>query len=270
MTEPIQEWYGDIYDENTRLTAYALEFVRSKDIISRYLDATPMQIADVGGATGPYSFWLAGLGHSLHLVDLVSRHVEEARARADRDGTPLASYHCGDARSLPFDDGEMELVLEMGPLYHLQQRDARIAALQEAWRALKPGGVVICSAISRYASLLDGFAHEFVKDGYFRAIMDEDLATGCHENPQKRPDYFTTAFFHRPDDLRDELVEAGFTYVKVLAVEGFAAWLDADRILEDDATMGLLLDYLRLTEQVPELLGISAHLMGVGAKVEIP
>ena len=270
MTERIQEWYSDIYDENSRLTAHTLEFVRSQDIISRHLDPTPMQIADVGGATGPYSFWLAGLGHSLHLVDLVSHHVEEAQARADHDGTPLASYHCGDARSLPFDDGAMDLVLEMGPLYHLQQRDDRIAALQEARRVLKPGGLVICSAISRYASLLDGFAHAFIKDEYFRAIMDEDLATGCHENPQKRPSYFTTAFFHRPDDLRDELVEAGFVDVKVLAVEGFAPWLDADRILEDDATAGFLLDYLRMTEQVPELLGVSAHLMAVGAKFEAP
>lgn len=265
MADEIQEWYGDTYDEDSRLTADSLEFVRSKQIISRYLDAAPMQIADVGGATGAYSFWMAGLGHSPYLVDLTSRHIDQARAKAERDGTPLAGYHCGDARNLPFDDATLDLVLEMGPLYHLQQHPDRIAVLREAWRVLKPGHLVICAAITRYASLFDGFKRSFVKDEYFRAIMDKDLATGCHENPQKKPAYFTTAYFHRPDDLRSELAEAGFGDVQLFAVEGFATLLD-DEIFADQATADLLLDKLQQTEQVPELLGVSDHLVAVGIK----
>src|ERR687891_2459442 len=48
------------------------------------------------------------------------------------------------------------------------------------------------------------------------------------------PDYFTTAYFHRPEDLRSELEIAGFREVGVLGVEG-PGWMlqDFDARWED-------------------------------------
>jgi hypothetical protein len=42
--------------------------------------------------------------------------------------------------------------------------------------------------------------------------------------PEARPEWFTTAYFHRPDELKHELKEAGFDVEAVLAVEGPAAF----------------------------------------------
>ena len=58
MQDQIKEFY-ESYNEDGRLTRHDLEFARSKEIISRYLTDDKMNIADIGGASGVYSFWLA-------------------------------------------------------------------------------------------------------------------------------------------------------------------------------------------------------------------
>jgi len=266
MTSDVAEWYGDLYDEDSRLADHPLEYIRVKRIISRYLTDAPMAIADVGGASGIYSFWLAELGHEVSLVDLTPRHIELARARADATGNHLHSYHCADARHLPFDDATFDLVLEMGPLYHLQNRNDRLDVLREACRVLKPGHLVMCQVISRWASLIDGFQYGFVADAYFREIMINDMATGCHNNPQKTDHYFTTAYFHRPNEIKEELEQTGLSDISLLAVEGFATGKDTEGLLADPVTASALMDCLDETEITPELLGVSSHIMAIGLK----
>ena len=48
-----------------------LEFIRTKEIISRYLSKAPLKVLDVGGATGKYSFWLAELGHKSMVIGTI-------------------------------------------------------------------------------------------------------------------------------------------------------------------------------------------------------
>lgn len=47
--------------------------------------------------------------------------------------------------------------------------------------------------------------------------------------------WFTTAYFHRPDELADELREAGFTDVDLVAVQGCAGIIDVSRQWDDPA-----------------------------------
>jgi ubiquinone/menaquinone biosynthesis C-methylase UbiE len=107
-------------------------------------------ILDIGGGAGVYSFWLAAMGYSVHLVDAMPLHIEQARQVASQPGTPpLACLSVGDARRLDFRDEIADAVLLMGPLYHLTERDDRLLALREAHRVLCPGGMVCAVGISR-------------------------------------------------------------------------------------------------------------------------
>jgi len=262
--DKVQSYYNNNYDENSRMQRYPLEFMRSKEIISRYFTKASMDIADIGGATGPYSFWLASLGHNAHLLDFTPLHIEQAKEYGQKHGISLASYHCGDARQLPYDDNSFDMVLLMGPLYHLQDQADRLQCLAEARRVLKPGGALLCTAISRYAAMLDGFGRVLIDDERFFGIMDEGLATGRHL-PGDTP-YFTQAYFHIPSELADEVAQAGFDDVDLIAIEGFARAVNADELLKNEKHTKALLEYIRKTERVPEMMGVSDHFFAVSRK----
>ena len=244
-----------------------LEFARTQEIILRHLPPPPCTVIDVGGGPGAYACWLASLGHHVTLVDAVPPHVEQARdASARQADTPLAGCRVGDARRLEEGDGTVHAVLLLGPLYHLTERRDRLQALREARRVLEPGGLLFAAAVGRYASLLSGLADNLLGDPDFAAIVARDLRDGQHRNPTDK-DYFTTTFFHRPEELEAEVREAGFDLIDLLGVEG-PGWLlpDLEQRWADPVERERLLEAARVVEREPTLLGLPPHLLAIGRK----
>ena len=79
--------------------------------------------------------------------------------------------------------------------------------------------------VSRFASLHDGLAQGFLFAPEFAAIVATDVVKGTHPNPERRPGWFTSAYFHRPDELASEVTLAGFADISVFGLEGPAGWL---------------------------------------------
>jgi ubiquinone/menaquinone biosynthesis C-methylase UbiE len=257
-------------DEASRLRTgwFQLEHARTQELILRHVPTAPARILDVGGAAGAYACWLASLGYEVHLIDPVSIHVEQALAASAALGDhQLASAKLGDARKLQESSQSTDAVLLLGPLYHLTQREDRLSALREAHRVLRHGGLVWAAAISRFASLLDSLAHGFFDEIEFASILERDLAEGQHRNPTENLNYFTDAFLHRPEELANELTDAGFDLVELVAVEG-PGWLarDFDRLWSIPRQRERLLAAVRKVEHDPDLLGASSHIIAVGRK----
>jgi ubiquinone/menaquinone biosynthesis C-methylase UbiE len=246
---------------------FILEELRTREVIERHVRRPPATVLDVGGAAGAYALWLADAGYTVHLVDPVPRLVAEAERRSRARSRPLASCRIGEARALPFPDESADIVLLLGPLYHLTEAADRARALGEARRVLKPGGQLFAAAISRWASALDGLSHDVLQDPEFAAIVERDVREGQHRNPTERLDYFTTAYFHRPDELRAEVSSAGLTVDGLYGLEG-PGWIlsDVTARLADPRRRAELLQVARLLESEPSVLGVSAHLLVVGRK----
>jgi ubiquinone/menaquinone biosynthesis C-methylase UbiE len=245
-----------------------LERLRTQDILSRHLPGPPATVFDVGGGAGVHALWLAQCGYTVHLFDPVPHHIEQAlAASANQALHPIASCSVGDARSIDRSDDSADAVLLLGPLYHLIDRGERLKALQEACRVLKPGGRIFAATVSRFASLIDGLSRDLVSDPSFVDILTQDLRSGQHRNPTGTPEYFTTTFFHHPDELRQEMQEAGFQLEKLVGVEGPAWFMSSlPNHWRAPEKRRLLLELLRTVEQEPYLLGASAHPMGIGRK----
>jgi len=247
----------------------ALEFLRTQALLERHLPMSPAVVVDVGGGPGRYAVWLAKRGYQVHLVDPIPLHVEQARvAAAIRPGQALASAEVGDARALQLPDASADAVLLLGPLYHLPERADRLKALGEARRVCRTGGVIIAAAISRFASTLDGLRGGYLEEPAFAAVADGDRRDGRHFNPTGHPAYFTTAYFHRPDELAAECAEIGLSREATFALEG-PGWLlpDLEVRLADDRRRVVLLNALEALEAEPTLLGVSAHLLVVARRV---
>jgi ubiquinone/menaquinone biosynthesis C-methylase UbiE len=246
--------------------ASLLEAARTRELIEQFAPPPPGVVLDVGGAAGAYSFWLAERGYTVHLVDASPRLIAEARRRGG-DRPVLASSNVGDARALEFPDGAANIVLLLGPLYHLTEAEDRARALSEARRVLAPGGWLFAAVISRFASALDGLARDLLQDPSFAAIVRRDIEEGQHRNPTDRLDYFTTAYFHRPVEILTEVKQSGFADGRLFGIEG-PGWLlpDVSERMADPSRRNGLLQVARLLQNEIATMGTSAHLLAIARK----
>jgi SAM-dependent methyltransferase len=258
MTEPaaepdIERYYEEAYDEAARLTRSPhgrAEFARTQELLRRLLPGAPATVLDVGGGPGAHACWLAADGYAVHLIDLVPGHVRAARGTA-------VSASIGDARRLPAVSGSADAVVMLGPLYHLTDPADRVTALREAARAVRPGGMVIAAAISRNAALMDMTQQGRVTAANLASLLTT-YATGINDPASG----FTTAYFHRPEELAAEFTEAGLADPQVFGIEG-PLWplLDAVGAQASDLLFVNAMTCARTFETDPAIIGASSHLL---------
>jgi SAM-dependent methyltransferase len=245
--------------ERDRLIASkgALESERTKEILQRRMPPAPAVVADIGGGPGHYALWLAELGYTVQHRDLMGLHVDQLQAF----GNPLIQTAAGDARDLDLPDASVDAVLLLGPLYHLPEREDRLQALKEAHRIVRDGGPVFVAVISRWAPRLDGILQErlYEDNPHFLSLLPDVERTG--ELPPVIPNGFV-GYTHRPSDVADEVSEAGLHLDDLVGVEGLPlSAADMATRIGDPIAWEVLLDTARAIERVPELLGLSPHLI---------
>lgn len=259
LAPSVVRYYGQEADEDSRLRISAdgrLELARTQELLRRFLPPAPARVLDVGGGTGVHAEWLTKDGYEVDLIDPIARHVERASS--------ICPASVGDARSLDVADDSYDVVQLLGPLYHLPDADDRRQALSEARRAVKPGGLVAAAAINRYASLFEHVTYAHLHTERVEAAVSKILSTSVHDGKG-----FALAYFHRAEELADELREAGLTDVEVFGIEG-PAWSlikTAEQQPGDGPTEDLIASAVtaaRMAEPYPELLAASSHLLAVG------
>ncbi|RKN03154.1 class I SAM-dependent methyltransferase [Streptomyces radicis] len=259
-------FYQETITEADRLTSSAdgqLELLRTQELLRRGLPSPPASVLDVGGGPGTHARWLIEDGYHVRLVDPVPRHVEQARALV-----PGCAAELGDARMLAAEDASYDVVLLLGPLYHLIDAADRRRALREAYRVLRPGGLLAAAGINRYASLFEHTAFAHLHKPSVRDSIASILASRIHDGKKA----FTAAYFHSGEDLRNEVSEAGFADAQVFGVEG-PAWAllkateqHTGESVADSDLFASALTAARLAEPYPELLAASSHLLSMARR----
>ncbi|MGY6499892.1 MAG: class I SAM-dependent methyltransferase [Acidimicrobiales bacterium] len=253
--DALRDFYSGI-EEGTRLTTRegCVELMRTQSLLRERL-RPGQRILDVGGANGVHADWLIGDGHDVDVIDLIPTHVSQARQRGLR-------AEVGDARALVHDESSFDVVLLLGPLYHLGSAGDRSLALTEAWRVLRPGGLLAAAAISRLAVAVDHLRKRRYDDPGLRRAARSIAELGRDDTG-----YGTGVFyFHSPTELDAEVAGAGFHEVEVLGVEG-PAWslvpLDAR---PDDPIVEQVVDIARMADGEPASVAASSHLLAFGVR----
>ncbi len=150
-----------------------------------------LKILDVGAATGAYSVPLSRQGFDVTAVELVKSNLEKLRAKHEK-----VKCWKGDARDLHFlDDAAFDIVLMLGPLYHLHTEEDKLKALAEAARVAKKGGLIFCAyTMNEYAVTQYCFGQNKIKENFAAGQIDRRRLvflrpTGRHKRVKgkKRP-----------------------------------------------------------------------------------
>ncbi|MFJ5225835.1 class I SAM-dependent methyltransferase [Streptomyces sp. NPDC088400] len=264
LAPEIVTFYSDTIDEAGRLTMSAdgrLEMLRTKELLQRYLPPAPARILDVGGGPGAHARWLVEAGYIVHLVDPILRHIEQAKDSG-------CTVELGDARQLTAEDSSYDVALVLGPLYHLTDAADRHQALAEAYRVVRPGGIVAAAAINRYSSLFEHTALAHLNVDRLQTSIGKILASAMHDGKKG----FTRAYFHRGEELREEVGAAGFEGAAVFGIEGptWALLKAVEQHTGESAAETSLFESAlaaaRMAEPYPELLAANSHLLAVGRR----
>lgn len=246
-----------------------IEFYRTKEILAEYIKNGSV-IYDIGGGIGIYSAWLSKQNNEVHLLELAENAVNYAKENMMCGCRFIAET--ADARQIERPNNSADVVLLMGPLYHLQDVKDRAAALSEAYRVLKNGGLLIAAGISKFSSTtwalsVYGENNDYIDDPIFFDMLRGELTTGNHNRPKEYPYLIAESYFATPKSFSAEIKNSGFEIVNSHAVEG-CIWFTPhlDEKWEDKASRERLLEILRLTQHDEEIIGMSPHFLVAAQK----
>ena len=243
-----------IFNEDTRLNnsqAARVEFLTTVKYIEKYL--TPgSKIADIGAGAGEYSLYFAKQGYAVTAVELAENNINAFRAKLTPDVD--IDLRQGNACDLSaFADASFDVVLLLGPLYHISGPADRLKCINEARRVCKPGGVIFFAYISNDMVIL---TQAFYYDLNY-------LTQGEYNHDTFELNNFPFVFF-TVQNARAELVNAGVELLHEIAVDGVSELL-TDKINQlDEAGYKQYLRYHFYCCEKPEMLGRSNHLLFVG------
>lgn len=253
-TELVQEIYRRC-DESSRLTksrASQVEFLTTVKYIEEHL-RPGMRILDIGAGAGEYSLYFSRRGYAVSALELADANVAAFREKLTAEDTvDLAQGNALDLSRYP--DDSFDIVLLLGPLYHLHSEADRLRCIAEAKRVCKPGGRLILAFISNDMVILTMFDQ---RPSYF---LDGDYDKGTF-----RCDDFPFVF-HTLDDCRALLQKGGVRVLREVAADGVSELLKVKINAMDDASFAQYLRFHFYTCEKPEHLGASNHWLFVGEK----
>ena len=137
--------YYTTHNEDTRLTSGhgMVEFLTTVHYVEKYLKPG-MKILEIGAGTGRYSHYFARKGYEVDAVELMECNIEVFRANTM--GGERITIQQGDAVTLSnIASDQYDVTLLLGPMYHLYTDKDKFAAMSEAIRVTKKGGIVFAA-----------------------------------------------------------------------------------------------------------------------------
>lgn len=255
-TERVNETYN-IFHENSRLSTKAarVEFINTVKYIEKYLKPGD-KILDIGAGAGEYSIYFANQGYEVDALELADRNIKDFKAKM-RPGMKLTLTQ-GNALDLSaYEKEAYDVVLLMGPLYHLQDDTDKEKAIAEAKRVCKKDGVIAFAFIAHDMI----FMTELMYDGHY-------FATGDYNHDTMRLHDFPFVFM-TVKESRSLLENCGIRILHAVAADG-PSELMADKINGmDDEEYAQYLKYIDMICEKPDMLGMSNHLLYIGEKENI-
>lgn len=253
----IEERYNN-YDEEERFNRKSqnFEYLTTMRYIEKYVKKG-CKILEIGAGTGRYSIALAKQGYDVTAVELVEKNLNVLRENSR--GLENITSMQGDALDLSvFEDNTFDIVLNLGPMYHLYNSEDKNQAISESVRVCKKGGTCIFAYLT-HSSIVWAYG---VRKGCL-----SNLKYALNEDGSIRdiPEEIYNSFFI--DEFGKLFEDKGTIFLKNVATDGLAPlmrdYID-DKMSDEDYNLLLQLHFAtceRIDHQ-----GYSSHMIYICQK----
>ena len=239
------------YDEDKRAEesrAGRLEFHYTKKHLNEYITAKS-NVIELGCGTGYYGMFFADKCAAYTGIDLSPDNIAVFHKKIAAKGIRNISAKVGDATALPeFADSCFDVVLCLGPMYHLPQED-RLKVFDECYRIAKPGAVLAFSYINGLGAYIAACVHDKGRSIYPNMATNKSILE--LKTDDLKPDvFFFTSSEEMENDARQKNLEILNNYginfdfvscaVNAMSDEQFEAYMElADIMSSSPACLGL-------------------------------
>ncbi|MCA9992561.1 MAG: class I SAM-dependent methyltransferase [Anaerolineales bacterium] len=271
-SDPVRAYYASLGErEWTRLenpADGAVEFAITCHALATHLSPAS-RILDIGGGPGRYTIWLAQRGHHVVLADLSAELLSLARIKTEQAGVGEMVEEIVEADACDLShwaNDSFDVLLSLGPFYHLPDAERRHRAAVEMARVLRPGGLAFVALMPRYAFFRRTLA---IPDERYHLAQPEFVARLMEEGVfvNDIPGRFTNGYGVRPEEVALFFEQYGFRALELLAVEGVV--VDIQKALDELAESNPVayraaFEIIVRTARDPSILGMASHLLYVG------
>ncbi|MDQ0195583.1 class I SAM-dependent methyltransferase [Paenibacillus wynnii] len=254
------------YDEDSRLqsnNARRLEFITTTTILNEYMKPSD-RVLEVGAGTGVYSMYYAERGYEVTATDLTPKHIQIIESKLKNSAPLRMNAKVADATNLSeFTSETFDVVLCLGPMYHLIDREAQEKCISECLRVLKPGGILAIAYITKYSVfpyLVKG-DRKFLDESWVDRILDKGFTSSNEEDC-----FWTDAYFHAPEELEQMMFSTPTEKLTHAASDGISPLISpiVDGLSPEEFEVWT--KYHLRTCKEPSILGTSSHALYVCTK----
>jgi ubiquinone/menaquinone biosynthesis C-methylase UbiE len=212
---------GAVYDNGFNVFAFGAMGKEHNDIgwsMANYVkiafpDLDPKLIIDAGCTIGHNTLpWKQTYPEAdVHGLDIAAGCLRYAHARAQSLGV-TAHFHQRSSDNLGFDDNSVDVVFSSMFLHELPKKHIQ-RFLREAWRVLKPGGILINmelppnAALTPYDSFYLDWDSYYNNEPFYKNFRDQDYRALCADAGFSADDFFESVMprftYAEADDFRN-------------------------------------------------------------------
>ena len=253
------------YKEENRLTtnnARKIEFITTTRVLDEVIGAKS-NILDCAAGTGVYAFWLADNGHDVTATDITPRHIDIINQTLTTKEYSMNTAVLDATDMSRFTDETFDVVLNMGPFYHLITQEQREKCLKECLRVLKKGGLLITAYIPRY------YVFQYVATSDVK-YLDEHLAKQLIETGVLKHDdekcFWTDTYYSSKEEMEMIYGIYGLDIIDHFAQDGLAPLLSHKVDSWNESQFKIWCDYHYSVCREQSIIGSSNHVIIIGRK----
>lgn len=253
------------YKEENRLTtnnARKIEFITTTCIMNELLPANS-KILDCAAGTGVYAFYLADKGHEVTATDITPRHIEVINNTL-KDKSYKMDTAVLDATDMSmFEDESFDVVLNMGPFYHLLTEEQRSRCMAESLRVLKKGGLIFTAYIPRFYV----FQYVAMSDSKYLdlGLAKQIIETGVLKHDDEKC-FWTDTYYATKQEMEQMYLKNGIEIVDHFAQDGTTPHFASKVDTWNEEQFKIWCDYHYSVCREESVLGASNHVIIVGRK----